>query len=79
MTKKQLYTKLLGKSYYYEGQVPANIDIGYYYKVNVGCLNCNEVYNVYIRKGKYVKDVSPQIKCKNCSCSLKECSCNTCN
>jgi hypothetical protein len=72
MTKKQLYTKFLGRSYYYEGNVPAKIDIGYYYIIFGSCSNCGQGYVIYVRKGRYVKDIRPQIKCKNCRCNLKE-------
>ena len=72
-------TKFFGKAYYYEDNVPKKIDINYYYLAEVECLNCGGTYRVYIRKGRYVKDITTMIRCKKCLCTLKNCKCNTCN
>jgi lysyl-tRNA synthetase class I len=79
MTKKQIITKLLGKAYYPEADFPANKDITYYYPIELICSNCGQVNKVVIKKGKYVKDVSPIVRCSNCKTTMKNCTCNVCS
>jgi hypothetical protein len=77
--KLKLRTRLFGKMYYYEDLVPKSIDLNFYYPMEVGCTNCGNKYKVYLRKGRYVKDIQGVIKCKNCKCALKDCKCSVCS
>jgi hypothetical protein len=72
-------TKFLGRAYYFVDKVPAKIELTAYYIMQITCNNCGTVDKVYFRKSRYIKDITPAIRCRNCNCFLKNCSCTTCS
>ena len=72
-------TRFLSKAYYFADKVPVKIELIAYYLMQVICQNCNTQDKVYFRKGRYTKDITPVIRCRNCNCYLKDCSCSVCS
>lgn len=42
-----------------------------YYNMAIVCSNCNTGIAVFVKKGHYLKDITPAVKCQNCGCRLK--------
>lgn len=76
-----LYTKMFGRAFYFEQQMASKLNINFelYYKVILECLNCGNKNTVYIKKGRYAKDIASIIRCENCKCTMKDCRCNLCS